>query len=71
MSKIEFEVQGPGRAYWFDSAAEAKKFSQAKQKKGHIVTTCEDNNYVWVSNSWKKHSLRAQMVGWGYDSLAV
>ena len=67
----EQEKQGPGRAYWFDNAEEALTFAQTKREKGHIVTFHEDYNYVWVSNSWKKHNLRAQMVGWGYDSLAV
>ena len=65
------EVQGPGRAYWFDNAEEAEKFAQAKREKGHIVTFHKDNNYVWHSFSWKKHNLRAHMVGWGYDTLAV
>ena len=67
----EKEVQGPGRAYWFDNLKEAVLFADAKRKKGHIVTECYDNYYVWVSNSWKKHNLRAQMVDWGYDTLAV
>ena len=66
------EVQGPGRAYWFDSVAEAESFAEQKRAKGHIVTTdFEDNTYVWVSNSWKNHSERAKLVDWGYDTLAV
>ena len=67
----EREVQGPGRAYWFDNLQEAAVFAESRKKKGHIVTECHDNCYVWVSNSWKKHGLRARLVGQGYDTLAV
>jgi hypothetical protein len=66
------EKQGPGRAYWFDTVEEAKEFAEKKQAKGHIVTTDFANNtYVWVSNSWKKHSYAARLVEIGYDTLAV
>ena len=67
----EREVQGPGRAYWFDNLKEAAVFAESRKKKGHIVSFCAYNYYVWFSNSWKNHSRRAKLVDAGYDSLAV
>jgi hypothetical protein len=65
------EVQGPGKARWYDNLEEAQVYADAKREKGHIVRFCEENNYVWVSNSYKKHGLRARFVELGYDTLAV
>jgi hypothetical protein len=68
---IDQEVQGPGRAYWFDDSEEARVFAESKTEKGHSVSFDEEESYVWVSFSWKNHNDRVRLVEAGYDTLAV
>lgn len=62
------EVQGSGRAYWFDSDEEANVFAEENRKKGHLVKQREDyRKYVWVSFSKKNHSEKSKGVVGGID----
>lgn len=66
------ERQGPGRAYWFEKADDARAFAVEKAKLGHkVIYDSYSPDYVWVSYSKKFTSEKVKQVLAGIDPIAV
>jgi len=66
------ERQGPGRAYWFETADDARAFAVEKAKLGHkVIYDSYSPDYVWVSYSKKYTSEKVKQVLAGIDPVAV
>jgi hypothetical protein len=67
----ETERQGPGRAYWFETAKDAAQFAREKRRRGYyaLVDSYEGDHYVWICKLTNKRAVDAAERG--IDPIAI
>lgn len=68
---IETEVQGPGRRFWFKTAAACRAFDKRKQAAGYATVRDKGSRTMWASFSKRRTPLVDMVVRGGIDPYSL